>query len=276
MESVNFDRAAADYDATRALPADTMDRLTAMLAAELGGRQPCLEVGVGTGRIALPLRRRGITLAGIDISGAILRRVAVNAGGHNPFPLVQADATRLPAAAATFGSVLAVNVLHLIPGWRLAVDEAVRVSRPGGVLIASFPGEGRAPRQPRRPRQPRQPRDAIEAAPWAGAMRAARARHGLRRPPAGAHGPDEVAGYLGRRAARRALNPVTVRETQTLGQVLDRLERQIYSWTWPYTPEQVRAVGRDIRTWAARENVLLDERHVVESEIRWWAFELPT
>jgi ubiquinone/menaquinone biosynthesis C-methylase UbiE len=88
VESVNFDRAAAYYDATRALPAGTMDRLTAMLAAELGGRQPCLEVGVGTGRIALPLRRRGITLAGIDISGAMLRRVAVNAGGRSPVPLV--------------------------------------------------------------------------------------------------------------------------------------------------------------------------------------------
>jgi SAM-dependent methyltransferase len=268
VESVNFDRAAAYYDATRALPAGTMDRLTAMLAAELGGRQPCLEIGVGTGRIALPLRRRGITLAGIDISGAMLRRVAVNAGGRSPVPLVQADATRLPAAAETFGSVLAVNVLHLIPGWRLAVDEAVRVSRPGGILIASFPGEGRAPRRRR------QPRDAIEAAPWAGAMREALARHGLSRPPAGAHGPDEVAGYLGRRASRRAMDPVTVRETQTLGQALDRLERQIYSWTWPYTPEQVRAVGGDIRTWAARENVVLDEGHVVESEIRWWAFEL--
>jgi SAM-dependent methyltransferase len=269
VESVNFDRAAAYYDATRTLPADTMDRLTAMLAAELGGRQPCLEVGVGTGRIALPLHRSGITLAGIDISGAMLRRVAVNAGGHSPFPLVQADATRLPAAPATFGSVLAVNVLHLIPRWRLAVDEAVRVLRPAGILIASFPGEGRASRRPR------QPRDAIEAAPWAGAMRAALTRHGLSRPPAGADGPNEVAGYLGRRAARRVLDRVTVRETQTLGQALDRLEGQIYSWTWPYTPEQVRAVGSDLRTWAARENVLLDERHVVQSEIRWWAFELP-
>ena len=269
MESVNFDRAAAYYDATRALPADSMDRLTAMLAAELGGRQPCLEVGVGTGRIAVPLRRRGITLAGIDISGAMLRRAAVNAGGQSPLPLVQADATRVPTAAGAFGAVLAVNVLHLIPRWRLAVDEAVRVLRPGGVLLASFPGEGRAARQPR------PSRDAIEAAPWADAMREALARSGLSRAAAGAHGPDEVAGYLGRRAVRRPLDPVTVRETQTLGQALDRLERQIYSWTWPYRPEQVRAAGREVRTWAARVNVDLDERHVVESEICWWVFELP-
>jgi ubiquinone/menaquinone biosynthesis C-methylase UbiE len=68
--SVNFDRAVGYYDATRALPADSKDALTAMLAAELAGRGGCLEVGVGTGRIALPMRERGIKLAGMDISGA--------------------------------------------------------------------------------------------------------------------------------------------------------------------------------------------------------------
>lgn len=272
MEAVNFDRAAGDYDATRALPAASMDRLTAMLAARLRGRQPCLEIGVGTGRIALPLSRRGITLAGIDISGAMLRRVAVNAGGVTPVPLVQADATRLPAATGAFGAVLAVNVLHLIPTWRLAVDEAVRVLRPGGVVVASFPGEGRAPRAHRGPSQPG---EALEAAPWAGALRESLERHGMSRLAAGARNAHEVAGYLGRRAVRRSLDPVTVRETQTLGQALDRLERQIYSWTWPYTQGQVRAVCHDLQGWAARENVALEAGHIVASQMRCWAFELP-
>ena len=110
MESVNFDRAAGYYDATRALPATPMAQLTGLLAAELAGRQPCVEIGVGTGRFALPLREAGIAMAGTDISGAMLRRLAANAGGGSPFPLAQADATRLPFAAGTFGSVLAVHV----------------------------------------------------------------------------------------------------------------------------------------------------------------------
>ena len=62
--------------------------------------------------------------------------------------LAQADATRLPFAAGTFGSVLAVHVLHLIPDWRVAVDEAVRVLRPGGALVASFPTDNRAAGEP--------------------------------------------------------------------------------------------------------------------------------
>jgi SAM-dependent methyltransferase len=81
MEPVNFDQAAGYYDATRALPAAAMERLTGLLADELAGRQACLEIGVGTGRFAQPLRGAGIAIAGTDISGAMLRRLAENAGG---------------------------------------------------------------------------------------------------------------------------------------------------------------------------------------------------
>ncbi len=264
VESVNFDRAAAYYDATRALPAGGMARLTAMLEAELAGRQPCLEIGVGTGRIALPLRERGIALAGADISAGMLRRL-MSKSGVRPLPLMRADATRLPVAAGTFGSVLAVNVLHLIPAWRAAVDEALRVLRPGGALVASFPGEGRG----------RDPRDAADAAPWRQPVLEVLRRHGLVRNRPGVNEPREVARHLGDRAAVRALPPVTIRQAQTLRQTVTSIEDQIFSWTWPYTPGQARAAGRDIRAWAAREHVPLDREHAVESDLEWWAFDLP-
>jgi len=106
-EPISFDRAADYYDATRALPDDARVALTEVLAAELAGRGPCLEIGVGTGRIALPLHDRGISLVGADIAPAMLRRLVRNAGGRQPFPLLLADATRLPLSGAAFGAVLA-------------------------------------------------------------------------------------------------------------------------------------------------------------------------
>jgi len=266
VESVNFDRAAEYYDATRALPAESMDGLADVLAAELGARRPCLEIGVGTGRIALPLRERGIALAGTDIASAMLRRLVANAGGRSPVPLVQADATRLPVAAGSFGAVLAVHVLHLIPDWRVAVDEALRVLRPGGALVASFPGDGRSRQVPR---------EAAGGAPWSGAVRESLHRHGLVRVRHGASDPEEVARYLGKRATARQLPSVSVHERRTLRQTLTSLEEQLFSWTWPYTPEQVRAAGSDIRAWAASENVPLDAEFEVRAEIRWRAFDLP-
>jgi SAM-dependent methyltransferase len=263
VESVNFDRAAEYYDATRALPGAAMEELLDILGQELAGRQPCLEIGVGTGRIALPLHGRGIALAGADISPAMLRRLLVNSDGVPPFPLLQADATRLPLADGSFGSVLAVHVLHLITAWRDAVDEAFRVLRPGGALIASFPGGEASTRQQ------------VRIARWRPAVRESLARHGIVRVRLGASTAEEVSAYLGRRATARILPPVRVTETQTLSATLRDLEGQLYSWTWPYTPEQVLSAVSDIRAWALREDVSLDEEHPIEGTLEWWAFERP-
>jgi SAM-dependent methyltransferase len=49
--------------------------------------------------------------------------------------LVLGDATRLPLADASFGVVLSFHVLHLVPDWEPAVEEAVRALAPGGAFI---------------------------------------------------------------------------------------------------------------------------------------------
>jgi len=265
VDSVSFNRAAEYYDATRALPDAAMADLLDVLVPELAGRQPCLEIGVGTGRIALPLHRQGIAMAGTDIAEAMLRRLIGNAGGAACFPLVLADATRLPMANGSFGSMLAVHVLHLIPAWRDAVEEAVRVLAPGGALIASFPGGRAAPRRP----------GPSMSAPWAAVLQQAAQRHGITRVDRGARNPADVASYLDGRATPRQLPAVRVTELRTLGQTLGHLEGQVYSWTWAYPREQVLGLGTEIRAWAAQEGLSLTEQHPVESTLEWWAFELP-
>jgi hypothetical protein len=82
-----------------------------------------------------------------------------------------------------------------------------------------------------------------------------------------------VAGYLGERAVPRTLASVPVTDTHTLGGTLRDLEQQLYSWTWPYTREQVLAAGADVRAWAAQEDVPLDQAHLVDGILTWWAFE---
>jgi hypothetical protein len=54
---------------------------TVDLLAELAGPGPALEFGIGTGRIALPLATRGVRVAGIDLSGAMLDRLRAKPGG---------------------------------------------------------------------------------------------------------------------------------------------------------------------------------------------------
>src|SRR5215469_14725710 len=134
MRSIVFDQAAEYYDDTRRLQPATQAALIAQLAGELRSRGRCLEVGVGTGRIALDLHLSGVQMAGVDLSAAMLRKLVGKAGGA-PFPLAVADAVELPFGDRRLGAVVICHVLHLVASWRRAVRELVRVVRPGGVIL---------------------------------------------------------------------------------------------------------------------------------------------
>lgn len=112
MNSQSFDRASEFYDATRSLPTAVMERVVELLRAELRGRGTCLEIGVGTGRIALPLHDAGIAMTGVDISLPMMTKLVHKSGGRTPFPLALADAARLPFSNDAFGASLACHVLH--------------------------------------------------------------------------------------------------------------------------------------------------------------------
>ena len=53
-----------------------------------------------------------------------------------------ADATDLPFGDASFDAVLAVDFFHLVSEWRRAVEEAVRVLRPGGRIVLTETANG--------------------------------------------------------------------------------------------------------------------------------------
>ncbi|MEX2542924.1 MAG: class I SAM-dependent methyltransferase [Trueperaceae bacterium] len=53
------------------------------LLAELAGNGRALELGIGTGRIALPLAKRGVQVQGIDISAAMAARLRAKPGGES-------------------------------------------------------------------------------------------------------------------------------------------------------------------------------------------------
>src|SRR5215468_7486221 len=58
----------------------TSERAVEFLAAA-AGRGPILELGVGTGRLALPLVQRGFVVHGIDASPAMVARLRAKPGG---------------------------------------------------------------------------------------------------------------------------------------------------------------------------------------------------
>jgi SAM-dependent methyltransferase len=73
------DRIADVYDEVIPVTLDA-DMAVATLA-ELAGAGPVLELGIGTGRLALPLAARGIEVRGIDASDAMVAKLRAKPGG---------------------------------------------------------------------------------------------------------------------------------------------------------------------------------------------------
>ena len=73
---------AARYDELTAEMSEpgVVEPAVGLLAGLAGGGQ-ALELGIGTGRIALPLARRGIRVEGIDLSRAMVARLRAKPGG---------------------------------------------------------------------------------------------------------------------------------------------------------------------------------------------------
>ncbi len=69
------------------------EELVARLA-EFAGEGPALELGVGTGRIAIPLHRRGVDVVGIDASAAMLDKLQAKPQGKE-ITLIHGDFSAL-------------------------------------------------------------------------------------------------------------------------------------------------------------------------------------
>lgn len=253
--SVSFDRAAEYYDQTRGLPDNLMAQLVPALVAELPRGGLCLEIGVGTGRIALPLAEHGVDVVGVDISIEMLRRLLAKTDGDQ-MKIALADATRLPFADRTFASAIASHVLHLIPDWKVAVDELVRVVEPGGVILAS--------------------RSADSRAEWQRAVR----RHffdvaGNPAWPPGINRIDDLDAEMRRRGAEvRVVSDVHNELLGTISDLLAALEKGIWSACWTIDEETRRRAAIETKEWARREFGDLDAKRPTWHESDWRAYRL--
>jgi ubiquinone/menaquinone biosynthesis C-methylase UbiE len=136
-----YDDVAACYDATRG-GEQRGDEYAAELDRRLPtGAGPVLEVGVGTGVVALGLRRRGRRVIGVDVAAAMLARARERLGSR----LVQGDARRLPFADGSVAHAVSVWVAHAVDPPQAMFAEVARVLGEGGrylVCPTNRPGAG--------------------------------------------------------------------------------------------------------------------------------------
>lgn len=135
-------RVAHAYDRNRHHPPEVSGRIATAITepVERAFREPhVLEVGVGTGRIAMPVVARGFQLTGVDTDPEMMELFrAKYKGVSRKVSLVVGDAQDLPFPNANFHAVIAVHVWHLVPDLELALSEALRMLRPGGFLLEGW------------------------------------------------------------------------------------------------------------------------------------------
>ena len=152
------ERVAARYDESSAemFEPGVVDTVADFLAGLAGGGQ-ALELGIGTGRIALPLARRGVGVHGIDMSRAMVARLRAKRGGEaigvtiGDFATTMVDGTfsvaylvfntimnltTQAAQVACFGNVAA----HLEPGGCFVIEVSIPDLRrlPAGQTAVPF------------------------------------------------------------------------------------------------------------------------------------------
>lgn len=130
-------RVAVQYDALRGHPPEVADEIGRAIAAQIGAGSRVLELGVGTGRIAIPLAKAGCRVVGVDLSAHMLAALAqhVSQDGIDGIDLAQSDITALPFRKNTFDGAIAVHVLHLVSDWAGVLKQLGQLIRPGGTLV---------------------------------------------------------------------------------------------------------------------------------------------
>jgi len=115
--TISFDRVSDVYDATRGLPPGVSEQVTdAILNIVLPTSETkFFEIGVGTGRIAVPIAKRGYSYTGIDISEKMLAELHRKLEGiSHQLTAIKGDATALQFADNSFDVGLTVHVFHLV------------------------------------------------------------------------------------------------------------------------------------------------------------------
>jgi SAM-dependent methyltransferase len=243
--SIAFDRAVDYYDRTRSLSPEAAAQVTAVLAEAVLGHGPVLEIGVGTGRIAVPLAETGIEVVGLDLSAPMLRKLVERS---DAVPVALGDGTALPFPDDSFGAVIASHVFHLVPEWRDATLEVLRVLRPDGVFLWARGGHG---------------------VPGEQAAEVFAKGAGIDRAPVGL---DEVEGldaYLRSRHWKGEwADEVADDRVDTTDQLIADLEAGQMAWTWSATDEQRAAGAAAARAWAAEQPEPSDQPRAIRRPVR--------
>ncbi|GAA4355548.1 class I SAM-dependent methyltransferase [Variovorax defluvii] len=112
--------------------------------AQVAPGEAVLDVGTGTGVVALTAARAGARVTALDLTPALLEEARANAriAGLEDIVWTEGDAEQLPYADASFDVVLSQFGHMFAPRPEITIAEMRRVLKPGGrIAVATWPPE---------------------------------------------------------------------------------------------------------------------------------------
>jgi len=133
-ERVDFSRNAALFDRRHGvvLADDEVDQL--WHAAGFHSGATVLDIGAGTGRVAIPLAVRGCTVVALEPARGMVDQLRAKAAGCR-VSVVIGEGGLLPFQAGAFDTVVVARLLYLTKDWREILREANRVLAAGGSVL---------------------------------------------------------------------------------------------------------------------------------------------
>lgn len=136
-----WDRLAVSYAARPVADPAAFDRKIEVMKAHLGPGAVVVDVGCGTGSLALRLAPFAREVHGVDYSSEMIRiaRGKLVDAPHTgvQFHLGPADTGELPFPAASADLVSACSLLHLVPDRDAVLTRLFRLVKPGGHVVTS-------------------------------------------------------------------------------------------------------------------------------------------
>jgi len=141
-----YEKTAHMYDVNRSMHfiGKKVDQLQTNLIYKLIKENKCrkiLEAGCGTGRILLPLAKKGLKCFGIDPSKNMLDQLKRKKPKKVKIQLKIGDIENIPFKSNTFDCCYTVHVLMHLPDYKKAFKEMYRVTKKGGIIICDFPNK---------------------------------------------------------------------------------------------------------------------------------------